>query len=64
MGSRFRPDDIWDLEWFDWTNELTNVTSTSSQASLRRIRVSRGSLEPSANRLRRIRKTEDDWERG
>ena len=30
MGSRFRPDDIWDLEWFDWTNELTNVTSTSS----------------------------------
>ena len=40
------------------------------QASLRRIRVSRGSLEPSANRLRlclrlrRIWKTEDDWERG
>ena len=30
MGSRFRPDDIWDLGWFDWTNELTNVTSTSS----------------------------------
>ena len=30
MGSRFRPDDIWDRGWFDWTNELTNVTSTSS----------------------------------
>ena len=30
MGSRFRPDDIWDLGWFDWTNELTNVTSISS----------------------------------